>query len=104
IATNPGKESARSYFGEICRSMVLEVDMERHTTRILLSVEEYKDARDTMLGSIEQEKETLVAAVEPLRELKTGIEEIAGTGKTVLPVVVAIKKKNLETVTEQAKA
>ena len=57
-----------------------------------------------MLGSIEQEKETLVAEVEPLRELKTGIEEIAGTGKTVLPGVVAIKKKNLETVKEQAKA
>jgi hypothetical protein len=46
-----------------------------------------------MLGSIEQEKETLVAEVEPLRELKTGIEEITGTGKTVLPGVVAIKKK-----------
>ena len=43
-----------------------------------------------MLGSIEQEKETLVAEVEPLRELKTGIEEITGTGKTVLPGVVAI--------------
>ena len=78
--------------------------MERQSTRKNLSVEEYKDARDTMLGSIEQEKETLVAEVEPLRELKTGIEEITGTGKTVLPGVVAIKKKNLETVKEQAKA
>ncbi len=103
-ATKLWKESERSYFGEICRSMGLEVEIERQSTRKNLSVEEYKDARDTMLGSIEQEKETLVAEVEPLRELKTGIEEIAGTGKTVLPGVVAIKKKNLETVKEQAKA
>lgn len=103
-ATKLWKESERSYFGEICRSMGLEVEMERQSTRKNLSVEEYKDARDTMLGSIEQEKETLVAEVEPLRELKTGIEEITGTGKTVLPGVVAIKKKNLETVKEQAKA
>ncbi|PBG42388.1 hypothetical protein, partial [Clostridioides difficile] len=57
-----------------------------------------------MSGSIEQEKETLVAEVEPLRELKTGKEEIAGTGKTVLPGVVARKKKNVETEKEQAKA
>ena len=49
-----------------------------------------------MLGDIEQEKEAIVAEVEPLRELKTGIDEIAGTGKTVLPGVVAIKKKTLK--------
>ena len=30
-----------------------------------------------MLGNIEQEKEAIVAEVEPLRELKTGIDEIA---------------------------
>lgn len=103
-ATKLWKESERSYFGEICRSMGLEVEMERQSTRKNLSVEEYKDARDEMLGNIEQEKEAIVAEVEPLRELKTGIDEIAGTGKTVLPGVVAIKKKNLEAVKEQAKA
>jgi hypothetical protein len=103
-ATKLWKESERSYFGEICRSMGLEVEMERQSTRKNLSVEEYKDARDEMLGNIEQEKEAIVAEVEPLRELKTGIDEIAGTGKTVLPGVVAIKKKDLEAVKEQAKA
>lgn len=103
-ATKLWKESERSYFGEICRSMGLEVEMERQSTRKNLSVEEYKDARDEMLGNIEQEKEAIVAEVEPLRELKTGIDEIADTGKTVLPGVVAIKKKNLEAVKEQAKA
>lgn len=103
-ATKLWKESERSYFGEICRSIGLEVEMERQSTRKNLSVEEYKDARDEMLGNIEQEKEAIIAEVEPLRELKTGIDEIAGTGKTVLPGVVAIKKKNLEAVKEQAKA
>lgn len=103
-ATKLWKESERSYFGEICRSMGLEVEMEQQSTRKNLSVEEYKDARDEMLGNIEQEKEAIVAEVEPLRELKTGIDEIAGTGKTVLPGVVAIKKKDLEAVKEQAKA
>jgi hypothetical protein len=103
-ATKLWKESERSYFGEICRSMGLEVEMERQSTRKNLSVEEYKDARDEILGNIEQEKEAIVAEVEPLRELKTGIDEIAGTGKTVLPGVVAIKKKDLEAVKEQAKA
>lgn len=103
-ATKLWKESERSYFGEICRSMGLEVEMERQSTRKNLSVEEYKDARDEMLGNIEQEKEAIIAEVEPLRELKTGIDEIAGTGKTVLPGVVAIKKKKLEAVKEQAKA
>lgn len=103
-ATKLWKESERSYFGEICRSMGLEVEMERQSTRKNLSVEEYKDARDEMLGNIEQEKEAIVAEVKPLRELKTGIDEIAGTGKTVLPGVVAIKKKDLEVVKEQAKA
>lgn len=103
-ATKLWKESERLYFGEICRSMGLEVEMERQSTRKNLSVEEYKDARDEMLGNIEQEKEAIIAEVEPLRELKTGIDEIAGTGKTVLPGVVAIKKKNLEAVKEQAKA
>lgn len=103
-ATKLWKESERSYFGEICRSMGLEVEMERQSTRKNLSVEEYKDARDEMLGNIEQEKEAIVAEVEPLRELKTGIDEIAGTGKTILPGVVAVKKKDLEAVKEQAKA
>ena len=57
-----------------------------------------------MIGEVEQEKEAIVAEVEPLRELKTGIDEIDTTG-TKLPFgVVAIKKKDLEAVKEQAKA
>ena len=103
-ATKLWKESERAVFGEICRGLGLEVEAERRSTRKSLSVEEYKEARDEMIGGIEQEREAIVAEVEPLRELKTGIDEIAGTGKAVLPGVVAIKKKDLEAVKEQAKA
>lgn len=103
-ATKLWKESERLHFGKICRSIGLEVEIERQSTRKNLSVEEYKDARDTMLGSIEQEKETLVAEVEPLRELKTDIDEIDITGKKLPFGVVAIKEKDLEAVKEQAKA
>lgn len=103
-ATKLWKESERAVFGEICRGLGLEVEPERKSDRKSLTVEEYKDARDEMLGDIEQEKKTIVAEVEPLRELKTGIDEIAGTGKTILPGVVAVKKKDLEAVKEQAKA
>ena len=103
-ATKLWKESERAVFGEICRGLGLEVEPERKSDRKSLTVEEYKDARDEMFGDIEQEKKAIVAEVEPLRELKTGIDEIAGTGKTILPGVVAVKKKDLETVKEQAKA
>ena len=103
-ATKLWKESEREVFGEICRNLGLEVEAERKSTRKSLSVEEYKEARDEMIGGLEQEREAIVAEVEPLRELKTGIDEIAGTGKAVLPGIVAIKKKDLEAVKEQAKA
>ena len=103
-ATKLWKESERAVFGEICCGLGLEVEPERKSDRKSLTVEEYKDARDEMLGDIEQEKKAIVAEVEPLRELKTGIDEIAGTGKTILPGVVAVKKKDLEAVKEQAKA
>ena len=102
-ATKLWKENERSVFGEICRNMGLEVEAERKA-RGSLSVEEYKEVRDQIIGEIEQEKEAIVAEVEPLRELKTGIDEIDTTG-TKLPFgVVAIKEKDLEAVKEQAKA
>lgn len=102
-ATKLWKENERSVFGEICRNMGLEVEAERKA-RGSLSVEEYKEVRDQMIGEIEQEKEAIVAEVEPLRELKTGIDEIDTAGKELPFGVVAIKKKDLEAVKEQAKA
>ena len=102
-ATKLWKENERSVFGEICRNMGLEVEAERKA-RGSLSVDEYKKARDQMIGEIEQEKEAIVAEVEPLRKLKTGMDEIDTAGKELPFGVVAIKKKNLEAVKEQAKA
>ena len=63
-ATKLWKENERSVFGEICRNMGLEVEAERKA-RGSLSVEEYKEVRDQMIGEIEQEKEAIVAEVEP---------------------------------------
>lgn len=96
-ATKLWKESERAVFGEICRNLGLEVEEERVSDRKNLTVDEYKAVKDQMIGDIEQE-------VEPLRELKTDIDEIADTGKTILPGVVAVNKKDLEVMKEQAKA
>lgn len=57
-----------------------------------------------MISDIKQERDALVAQIKPLRELKTDIDEIADVGTTVLPGVVALKKKDFELLSEQAKA
>lgn len=103
-ATKLWKENERAVFGQICRGLGLEVEQERKSERKSLTVDEYKEARDEMIGEIEQEKEAIIAEVEPLRELKTGIDEIDTTGKKLPFGVVAIKEKDLEAVKEQAKA
>ena len=90
------KKHERAVFGDICAAHGLEVEEER-ASRGSLSVDEYKAVKDQMIGDIEQE-------VEPLRELKTDINEIDITGKTIMPGVVAVKKKDLDAVKEQAKA
>lgn len=53
-ATKLWKENERTVFGQICRDLGLEVEEER-TARGSLSVAEYKEARDKMVGEIEQE-------------------------------------------------
>lgn len=103
-ATKLWKENERAVFGQICRGLGLEVEPERKSERKSLTVDEYKEARDEMIGEIEQEKEAIIAEVKPLRELKTGIDEIDTTGKKLPFGVVAIKEKDLEAVKEQAKA
>lgn len=55
-------------------------------------------------AEMETEKQRIIAEIEPLRNLKTGIDEIEDTGKKILPGVIAVKKKDLDTVKEQAKA
>jgi hypothetical protein len=50
------------------------------------------------------ETQKLTEKVEPLRQLKTGIDEVEAPGKTVLPGIVAVKKKDLAALKEQASA
>lgn len=73
-ATKLWKENERAVFGEICRSHGLEVEAERKA-RGSLSVEEYKEARDAMLGKIEQD---LAAAEQELASTTDLANEITG--------------------------
>lgn len=62
------KENERAVFGQICRGLGLEVEPERKSERKSLTVDEYKEARDEMIGEIEQEKEAIIAEVEPIKK------------------------------------
>lgn len=73
-ATKLWKEHERIVFGDICRDLGLEVEAERKA-RGSLSVEEYKDARDKMIGGIEQERDAIVATVDRLQDLETYIND-----------------------------
>lgn len=72
-ATKLWKEGERAYFGEICRGLGLEVEAERKSTRKSLTVDEYKEARDEMMGEIEQEYTEKKAQIENLDEIATYI-------------------------------
>lgn len=50
-----------------------------------------------------QEIESLKAELQPYKDLQTSMDEIGSTGRTILPGVVAIKKKDLAEIQEQAK-
>lgn len=65
-ATKLWKEHERDVFGEICRGMGLTVEEER-PARGSLSVAEYKEARDEMLGEIEQEYSKKQAQVKAIQ-------------------------------------
>lgn len=90
-ATKLWKENERAYFGEICRSMGLEVEAERKA-RGSLSVEEYKEAREEMLGEIEQEYAEKKAQVESIitrarewaESVKKQYQEVAGKVEELL--------------------
>lgn len=65
-ATKLWKENERAVFGELCRGLGLEVEAERKA-RGSLSVEEYKEARDSMLGEIELEAQEASQALEAVQ-------------------------------------
>lgn len=104
-ATKLWKDHERAVFGQLCRDVGLEVDAERKSDRKSLTADEYRDARDEMIGHIEQEKEAIIKELQPLREIKTGIDDIAATTGKKLPFgVVAIDAEKLEAIKDQAKA
>lgn len=67
-ATKLWKESERAVFGQICRGIGLEVEQERKSDRKNLTVDEYKEARDEMLGDIEREYKFLKLKAEDERK------------------------------------
>lgn len=76
----------------------------KHRTKAQYEAEQLKQEHEAEKAKLSEEKDRLTAEVQPYRELKAGMDEIDSTGKTVLPGVVAIKKKDLEGFKEQAKA
>lgn len=73
-ATKLWKENERIVFGQICREHGLEVEAERKA-RGSLSVEEYKAARDEMLGEVREEVEDRIARAETAEEAVRAAEE-----------------------------
>lgn len=58
-ATKMWKEHERERFSDICRERGLEVEQERKA-RGSLSVDEYKEAKESMLGELEEQRSELV--------------------------------------------
>lgn len=98
-ATKLWKENERAYFGEICRSMGLEVEAERKA-RGSLSVEEYKEAREEMLGEIEQEYAEKKAQVESMDEIASYIASDDRNGIKAENYTIEAKKSFLGQIKE----
>ena len=91
-ATKLWKESERAVFGEICRNLGLEVEAERKSTRKSLSVEEYKEARDEMIGGLEQEADTARQAAQDARRELQVVQDKAEAAEERLRAAVAVSK------------
>ena len=91
-ATKLWKESERAVFGEICRGLGLEVEPERKSDRKSLTVEEYKDARDEMLGHLEKEADTARQAAQDARKELRAVQYKAEAAEERLRAAVAVSK------------
>lgn len=98
-ATKLWKENERAYFGELCRSMGLEVEAERKA-RGSLSVEEYKEVREEMLGEIEQEYAEKKAQVESMDEITSYIASGDRNGIKAEDYTIEAKKSFLGQIKE----
>lgn len=124
----------RAHFIEVCREHGLEIEVEPlPSDKVGLELTEYKiqhaqeraaeatqqaTAAEKNLSHLESQVEAQAAQIEaqqaeiaklqaelrPYKDLQTSIDEIDSTGRTILPGVVAIKKKDLAEIQEQAKA
>lgn len=98
-ATKLWKENERAYFGELCRSMGLEVEAERKA-RGSLSVEEYKEVREEMLGEIEREYAEKKAQVESMDEITSYIASGDRNGIKAEDYTIEAKKSFLGQIKE----
>ena len=106
-ATKLWKENERAVFGDICRGLGLEVEQERKSNRKSLSVEEYKEARDEMLGEIEQERDDLQADIEIAKDVVEKYQELTAVYEqeaTEASNLALEARGDLEDLQEQKKA
>ena len=81
-ATKLWKETERAFFGQICRSLGLEVEPERKSDRKSLSVAEYKEARESMLQEIDLEAQK---AARTLESVQSQIEDLQSDYEALKP-------------------
>ena len=91
-ATKLWKESERVVFGQVCRDLGLEVDLERKSERKSLTVDEYKEARDEMLGHLEKEADTARQAAQDARKELRAVQDKAEAAEERLRAAVAVSK------------
>ena len=91
-ATKLWKENERVVFGQVCRDLGLEVEPERKSERKSLTVDEYKEARDEMLGHLEKEADTARQAAQDARKELRAVQNKAEAAEERLRAAVAVSK------------
>lgn len=91
-ATKLWKENERVVFGQVCRDLGLEVEPERKSERKSLTVDEYKEARDEMLGHLEKEADTARQAAQDARKELRAVQDKAEAAEERLRAAVAVSK------------
>ena len=93
-ATKLWKENERAVFGQICRDFGLEVEAERQA-RGSMSVAEYKDARDKMIGKIENEADEIIseARLEASEIVSEARKEVKDIETSMIPLNAEFKAK-----------
>ena len=91
-ATKLWKENERVVFGQVCRNLGLEVEPERKSERKSLTVDEYKEARDEMLGHLEKEADTARQAAQDARKELRAVQDKAEAAEERLRAAVAVSK------------